>query len=158
MERVARGVARRAGDLLMAQRRRKERHRQNARADQQHEAAIPAQLVNRVAHRRTGGDRTAQITEQPGESGCRARSLLRRELQRLQADQHHRAVDQEADGHQRDHVDGRVAGRVQPVHQRGNCHQKHEHHAGQAAIALKDFVRHPAAQQRARNARPLVQK
>ena len=28
-----------------------------------------------------------------------------------------------ADGEQRDHVDGRVARRVEPVHQRRDCHQ-----------------------------------
>lgn len=87
------------------------------------------------------------VAEQAGEARGGAGGFLRRQLQRVQADQHHRAVDQEADDQHTDHVHGRVTGRVHPEHHGGDGHQRHEEHAGGAAVAFEHFVRHPAAQQ-----------
>ncbi len=114
-------------------------------------------MIHRVADQGVGRHRAAEVAEQTGEAGGGAGRFLRRQLQGLQADQHHRAVDQEADHDQRGHVDRRVAGRVQPVDQGADGHQDHEHHAGGAAIALEQLVRQPAAEQGAGNPRPFVE-
>lgn len=75
----------------------------------------------------------------------------------MQTNQHHRAVDQEANDDHTGHIDARITRRVQPVNDSGDGHRGHKEHAGGAAVAFKHFVRHPAAQQRARDPRVLVQ-
>ncbi|CSR47060.1 Uncharacterised protein [Shigella sonnei] len=69
----------------------------------------------------------------------------------MQTDQHHRTVDQEADNNHTNHIDGWVTCRVHPVNDSRDGHQCHKENAGCPTVATEDFIRHPAAQQSARN-------
>ncbi len=114
-------------------------------------------MVNGVAQHGVGRHSTTQITKQTGETSCSTGRLLRCQLQRIETDQHDRAVDEEADGHQCQHVDGRVASRVKPVNQHEQGYQHHEQDTGRRTAALEHLVRDPAAQQGARNTGPLIE-
>ena len=130
-------------------------------------------MLGSPAHHGCRGRRAAQVAEQPREACCRAGGLLGGQLQRVQTDQHHRTVDEEAHrGHQ--HEVGQLVrvlepglvrilrhlvsrrGRVHPQGHHGSGGQDHEDEARQAALALEHLVRHPAAQQRARNGSQLI--
>ena len=76
----------------------------------------------------------------------------------MQANQHHRTVNQEADDDHAGHIHARVTRRVQPVDDGGDGDQGHKEDAGRAAVAFKHFIRHPAAQQGARDPRVFIKK
>ncbi len=58
----------------------------------------------------------------------------------MQADQHYRAVNQEADGYHTRHINRRVTRRVEPEDHGGNRHQRHKEHPGCTAVSFEDFI------------------
>ena len=128
-----------------------ESDRQDAGADQGDEAAVPAEMLEDVAHADVGQERrTDQVAEQTGETGGGAGGLLRHQVERRDADEHDGAVDQEAD---RPHGDvGHQFGAALPVDVDGHHDQRHVDDRGRGAASLEDLVREPAAEDRAEDA------
>lgn len=89
------------------------------------------------------------VTEQAGKACRRARRFFRCQFQRVQADEHDRAVDQEADNNHTCHIDAGIACRGQPVNHSRDGDLRHKEHPGGTAVAFEHRVRHPTAQQRA---------
>ena len=64
---------------------------------------------------RAGDRRPEHVAEEAGEAGGRAGGLLRHEVERVQADDHDRSVDEEADRDERGVVDPERPVQVEPV-------------------------------------------
>ncbi len=114
---------------------------------------VSAEVVDEGADTRGGEGRAEQVAEEAGEACCGARDVTRRQVDRLQADQHDRAVDQTADDRNEDVEDpDRSAERHQPVDEHAHADTTEEEDARARAPALEDLVRDPTAQDRADDA------
>jgi len=88
---------------------------QHAGGRNQGETGIPSRAVYQCANHDVGADRATDITEQAGKARSCAGGFFRYEIKRMYANEHNRAIDQEADRDQHGYVDVRIARRVEPV-------------------------------------------
>lgn len=135
----------------MRKRERAERHSQDATGDHRHENAAPAKLVGDPAHTGSGDGGAEDITEKTGEARSGSRRLLGHEIERMQADHHDRAIDEEADRDERRVVDPERSVQISPIHEDRDKRESHEQDRRRGAFAFEDFVRDPAARDRSRD-------
>ncbi len=75
----------------------------------------------------------------------------------MQTNQHHRAIDKEADNNHAGHIHAWVARWVKPVHHGRNSYQRHKEHARCTTVTFEHLIRHPATQQGAGDPRIFIE-
>src|ERR1700730_2926665 len=143
---------------LVAESERAEADRQHAARDHGREHPTPSPMVGDPADAGPRDGRAEHVAEETGKAGGGAGSLLGYEIEGVQANDHYRSVDEEADRNERRVVDPQRALHVQPVHDDGDQRQCHEQHGRRGTPALEPIVRDPAAGDRPGNRRGLIQR
>ena len=123
--------------LLFAVGKTHKHYRKHASSHEQDECPVPTGIFSHIADNYVGEHgSTEHIAHKTGQTGGGACHILRCEVERLHANEHHRTIDEEAYGNEATYHNVQV-GDILPVDENHSYDQSHENDGGQSATAFE---------------------
>ena len=123
---------------------------------EENECPVPTSVFGNVADNDVGKHGCAEhIAHEACESGSCSSSILWSQIESLNADEHHRTIDEESDGDEATDDNVEVVEEL-PVDGDGDDEQAHEDDGWESTTAVEHFVAYPTADDGARNGGNLI--